>query len=1102
MKNIPNRKFPINRNMKKTAMLCAAIFSFSLADASSNVAIQPIESTFVTVSQKRVSLSDLFSEIEKQTKYLFVFNEADVKNIKVSVDLTNKSIEEVLKLALRDTQLTYSIDGRNINIIRKSAPSQQKDLIIKGVIKDNNDEPVIGANIIVEGTSVGTVSDLDGNFQIHAPKGATLKISFIGYLTQKVIVKGNKPLNISLKEDQETLNEVVVVGFGTQKKVNLTGAVESVSMKDLNKRLVGQTSLALQGIVPGISVTQSSGQPGRDGGTISVRGKTTLGNNSVLVLVDGVEMGIDDVDPSLIESVSVLKDASSAAIYGSRAANGVILITTKRAEQDKFNVSYNGYVGWQSAIELPDKVGAIDHMRMLDLANTNVGNSPVFGEDKIREYEQNMATNPDLYPNTDWYDAALTNNGFTQNHFLTISGGSKRIKTIASLGYYSQNGLIENSNFQRYTFHVNSDLQVLKNLTARVDAHLTYGKRKEPSNPDIFNWISRIPANEVGVLSDGRWGKGWNGNNPIAMAQDGGTTDVTKPNALLNFSLIYKPIDCLTLQASYSPNYYEAHESIYTRSIETFNPNGSLAYKTPEKSDLTERTTKNLRQVLTASATFEKQFGVHGITALAGYQQESYEYDMHSGSRLDFPFADFPVLDAGGLEGQQSAGTAKEYALQSVFGRLNYNLMNRYLFEANVRMDASSRFAKGHRNGVFPSFSAGWRISEEKFFNKIRPVVNNLKVRASWGQLGNQNIGNYYPFASSVSLAGINYVFNNKAVAGAAITDLSNRQITWETTTVADIGIDATLWNKLNVSFDYYYKRTKDILLQLNVPLTIGLNAPQQNAGEVENRGWDFSISYSDKVGDFNYRAAFNLSDVKNKILDMKGINQNGLLVNREGEEMNSIYGLKAIGYIQPEDYDADGKYKYATQYGNYGPGDIKYQDTNNDGVITADDRQILGGTIPRFTYGLSLYGEYKGIDLNLLFQGVGKANGYIEGHGIQPFFEGGTVQEQHKDYWTEDNRNAAFPRLAFNQTNNIQYSSFWMKSAAYCRLKNIQVGYNFPKKWLSHCSLQSLRFYFSGDNLLTFSDFWKGFDVEAPVGNGNYYPQQKSICFGVDIKF
>lgn len=1060
------------------------------------------QSTKLSVNKTNIALVDLFSYIEQNSDYLFFYKDSDVKNIKVSMAATNQTINHVLDTALKNTKLTYSLSGRNVNIIQKKAEGQQQKRKYKGVVKDGSGNPIIGANVLVENSNTGVITDIDGNFDLEAEQGAVLKISYIGYLTQSIKLGNKQNLSVVLKEDTEMLDEVVVVGFGTQKKVNLTGSVESVSVKDINKRLVGQTSLALQGLVPGVSITQRSGQPGRDGGTISVRGKTTLGNNDVLVLVDGVEMGIDDIDPSLIESISVLKDAASAAIYGSRAANGVILITTKRAETDKFDISYSGRMGWQRAIELPKKVGALDHMRMLDLANTNVGNSPIYSSEKIEEYAKNMTSNPDLYPDTDWYDLCLTNSGFTQDHFITLSGGSKRIRTIANLGYMSQAGIIANSDYKRYTFRINSDMELMKNLTARLDAHVIYGKREEPSNPDIFNWLSRIPANESGILSNGKWGKGWNGYNPLAMAKDGGTSNVKKPDALFNFSLIYKPIKDLTIQATYSPHYYEVHQSIYEKSIRTYNADGSLAYTAPEQSSLSESTTQNMRQQFTASATYDKTFGVHGITALLGYQQDSYRYDIHGGSRLDFPFSDFPVLDAGGIEGQKSTGTAKEFALQSVFGRLNYSLFDRYLFEANVRFDASSRFAKGHRNGVFPSFSMGWRVSEEKFWVPLKSVVSNLKFRVSWGQLGNQNVGDYYPFASLVNIEGINYIFNNKGVSGAAITNMANKDITWETTTVTDFGIDATLWNKLNVSFDYYYKKTKDILLQLDVPLIIGLNAPMQNAGVVENRGWDLSLSYNDKIGDFTYRAAFNISDVRNKILDMKGVNQTGLLVNREGEEMNSIYGFKAIGYIQPEDYDANGNYKYAKQFGNFGPGDIRYEDVKQDGFITSEDRQILGGTIPRYTYGLSLYGAYKGFDLSMLFQGVGKANGYIEGHGIQPFFEGGTVQEQHKDYWTNENRNAKFPRLAFNETNNIQYSSFWMKNAAYCRLKNLQVGYTLPKKWTEKCSMENVRIYFSGDNLFTISDFWKGFDVEAPVGNGNYYPQVKTISFGIDVKF
>lgn len=728
---------------RKLSHVCLLAFVLMFACAHSVFAWNEYyQNVKLSINKSNIALVDLFSFIEQNSEYLFFYKDADVKNVNISISAKNKTVNQILNSALEHTKLTYSISGRNVNIIKKTDENLQYRKY-KGVVKDGAGNPIIGANVLVENTTIGVITDIDGNFNLDAKEGDILKISYIGFLAQEIKLGTKHSLTITLKEDTEMLDEVVVVGFGTQKKVNLTGSVESVSVKDLNKRLVGQTSLALQGLVPGISITQRSGQPGKDGGTISVRGKTTLGNNDVLVLVDGVEMGIDDIDPSLIESMSVLKDAASAAIYGSRAANGVILITTKRAETDKFNISYSGHIGWQNAIELPEKVGALDHMRLIDLANTNVGNSPIFGQEKIKEYEKNMSANPDMYPDTDWYDKCLTNSGFTQNHFLTLSGGSKRIRTIANIGYMSQEGIIANSNYKRYTFRINSDMELMKNLTARLDAHVVYGKREEPSNPDIFNWLSRIPANESGILSNGKWGKGWNGYNPLAMAKDGGTSNVKKPDALFNFSLIYKPIKDLTIQASYSPHYYEAHQSIYEKSISTYNADGTLAYIAPEQSALSESTTQNLRQQFTASATYDKTFGVHGITALLGYQQDSYRYDMHSGSRLDFPFSDFPVLDAGGIEGQKSNGTAKEFALQSLFGRLNYSLFDRYLFEANVRFDASSRFASGHRNGVFPSFSLGWRVSEEKFWKSLKSTVSNLKLRASWGQLGNQNVGDY-----------------------------------------------------------------------------------------------------------------------------------------------------------------------------------------------------------------------------------------------------------------------------------------------------------------------------------------------------------------------
>lgn len=1092
-----------------TCLLFVCIFFASANDSYS-------QNARVDINKSKVKLDEILNEIENQTDYLFLYNNQVDVNRRVSVKAKNKPVSQVLGEIFDNTDTDFTMEGTHIVLTKNGtdevATVTQTGRTVTVTVSDAMGE-VIGANVVVKGTTNGNITDANGKVTLqNVPDNATLVVSYIGYLTQEISLGNQSVVSVVLQEDLKTLDEVVVVGYGTQKKVNLTGAVSSVSTADMTKRQVGQTSMALQGLVPGVAVTQRSGQPGADHGNISIRGKTTIGNNDALILVDGVETSLNNLDPSLIESISILKDAASSAIYGSRAANGVILITTKRAAQEQFSVSYSGYVGWQQATDLPDKVGAIDHMLMTNQAYTNIGKSPLYSDEYINEYRQNMKSNPDQYPDTDWYDESLTNNGLIQNHFVTLSGGSKRIRTLASVGYFDQNGIIENSNFKRYTFRMNTDMEISKQFSARVDAYATMTKREEPSRNDAFHWMSRIPANQAGVLSTGQWGEGWNGDNPIAFTNDGGLKKINTPSAILNFELTYKPTDWLTVKGSYSPNYWETHNTDFNKMVQTYKYDGTPYYRSPQKSTLKDQTDRNLRNLLTGTVTFDKTFGSHGIKVLAGYQQEDFRNDGHRGERENFAFPDYPVLDAGGEENQKAYGWAYEWALQSIFGRVNYDYQGKYLFEASMRYDGSSRFAKGNRWGVFPSFSVGWRISEEGFWDSVRDVVDNLKVRASWGQLGNQNVmkpdqwGNlntvdYYPFSSDVNLA-TKYVFDKAVYSGAAITDMANTNITWETTTDVNIGLDATLFGKLNITADYFQRKTKDILLKLNVPLIIGMNAPSQNAGEIENKGWEIGATYTDRAGDFNYRVSLNLSDVKNKVIDLKGINEDKLEVNREGYAMHSLYALEAIGYIQPEDYDAGGNYMGATQYGNFGPGDIKYKDQNGDGVINSSDRVIIGNLIPRYTFGASLYGEYKGIDLSLLFQGVGKANGYIHGQGIQTFIMGGTVQEQHKDNWTPENRDAKFPRLAFNESNNEQNSSFWMKNAAYMRLKNLQVGYSFSDKMLQKTPFTNLRLYFSSDNLLTFDKFWDGFDVEAPVGNGGYYPQMKTFSFGVDIKF
>ena len=509
---------------------------------------------------------------------------------------------------------------------------------------------------------------------------------------------------------------------------------------------------------------------------------------------------------------------------------------------------------------------------------------------------------------------------------------------------------------------------------------------------------------------------------------------------------------------------------------------------------------RNLTNNIRSTVTFDKAFGDHGVKALFGFQQEDYRNDGLTGYRESFAFPNYPVLNSGGELNQKSYGWASEWALMSFFGRLNYSYLDKYLFEGNFRYDGSSRFVEGRKWGVFPSFSAGWRISEEPFFANLKDKISNLKLRASWGKLGNQNIGSY-PFSSDVNL-GLKYVFDKQVLSGAGITDLANTEISWETTTSSNIGVDVTLLDKINITADYYYKKTDDILLPLDIPKIIGMNAPAQNAGVVENKGWDLGINYSDWDHEFKYEIGINISDVKNKVLDLRGVNKTGLTVNHEGYPMFSLYGLKADGFITEEDFDEAGIYKYAKQFGSIAPGDIMYVDMNNDSIINSNDYTIIGQTLPRYTFGFNFNSKYKSFDFSLFIQGVGKADGLIRDQGIMPFLMGGTVQEQHKDRWTPDNREAMFPRFAFNETNNEQTSSFWMRDASYVRLKNIQLGYTLPKGIMSKIKAQQLRIYFSGQNLLTLDNFWDGYDVEAPVGDGGYYPQVKTYSFGLDVKF
>ena len=1062
----------------------------------------------VTFNKQNASLEDVLKEIGKQTDYNFLYTDAMMKGTKpVDAEFKNASLEDVLKQCFAGQPLTYSINQKTV-VIRRLPKTVQRvsevplpPFLIKGKVTDTLGVSIPGVNIKLKGTTTGTTTDTDGNYSISAPDGnGSLIFSYLGFNTQEVEINGRSTISIQLREKASALNEVVVVGYGTQKKVNLTGAVSVVTGKDIETRPVGQTSAALEGLAPGVTVIQNSGRPGGDAGTIRIRGVGTTGSADPLVLIDGIEGTMNNIDANIIESISILKDAASSSIYGSRAANGVILITTKRGSGKKISISYNSYAGWQKPTNMPDVVNALDHMLLMNEAYTNVGRTQLYSNDLIEQYRTQNGTSSDKYPNTNWQKEVLTGSGFQQSHFLTVNGGSENIKVLTTVGYFDQKGVIENSGYRRYTVRNNTDITFSKKLSMKFDLQFVNAITKEPAigTGNVFNYMDGIPANQLARNSNGTWGIGWNGLNPVAASIAGGTNQTTSPSGIINASLNYRPVNWLTAEFTIAPKLGESVGKNFNKSIQTYYPDGTIGYKSPALTSLTESNSRSIYNNMRATLTADKGFGSHTLKMLLGASQEDFHNDYVSAFRDTYILPDYPVISAGSAVNQQTVGTSEEWALRSFFGRINYDYKQKYLFEVNGRYDGSSRFQPGKRYAFFPSASAGWRISQESFMQPLKKVVDELKLRASWGRLGNQNIGTY-PFVTSVDLG--SGTLGKQIVNIAALNDLANPDISWETTEMSDIGIDMVLFSNLTISADYYHRKTRDILLKLNVPSIIGLGPPFQNAGVISNRGWDLSIGYKGNINEFKYGVNVNLSDVINKVVDMRGISENRLQVSREGYAYNSIYGLQAEGFFK----DAQDVTNHAKQFGTVAPGDIKYKDQNNDGLINDNDKVVLGSVIPRYTFGVNFNSSYKGIDLSFLLQGVGKGNSYLYGPGIMPFSVGnlgGTILEPNKDRWTPETPNAKYPRLAFGESNNEQNSSFWMKDASYVRLKNVQIGYTFPGSISGLAGIKRLRVYVNGSNLFTLDKFWDGFDVESPVGTVSVYPQVKVYSFGLSANF
>ncbi len=975
-------------------------------------------------------------------------------------------------------------------------------------------EVVVGANVAVKGTTKGTFADGQGRFSLTAPAGSVLVISSIGFESQEIA--GSDNMAVSLKASNRSLTEVVVVGYGTQKKATLTGAVTQLKAEDLTRRQVATASNLLQGLAPGVSVFQTSGKPGADGATIRVRGQgSVFSDQGALILVDGVVSSFDLVDPNAIENVVVLKDAASTSIYGSRGSNGVILVTTKRGSKQGIRVSYNAFVTQQRATNIPQKVSAIDHMELSNEAQRISTGNPaafVFPQTLIDRYKTSAPDNLEIFDN-DWVKLLLTNSGLMQNHNITVDAGSEKASIFASVSYLNQQGLIPNNSFSRFDLRLNPDIRFSDKLRLSSVLYFNQGTRTEPAGgtPEfIIRQAIGIPATGPAKFGDGQYGDAGQSNrrNPLGQAEKSGTFTEITPSFLGKVNLIYTPVRGLELETSFAREQGNPYSKRFQTNYDVYVPNIAnrtydFSSKYPGTNSLSQLYRINVRNTFLAQASYRYSTTSHDAKILVGFQTEDEKNSTLGASRTDFVNEALPYIGLGGANRDNSGG-ASEIALAGGYARLNYAFRDKYLFEINGRYDASSRFSQvlNKQWGFFPSASAGWVFSNETFFSGLNNIVQFGKIRASYGSLGNQGVGSRYPFAANYS-SGTDYYFNNTINAGYALLDAANPNVSWETSTQFDAGLDLTFAKGLTVTFDYYAKTIRDLLLRKPIPTYVGLNPAYLNLGSMENRGWELSVNYRHSFGKLRFDGTALLSDVKNKVLSLPGVPylDEGLNRSEVGQPLRSYFGYVADGFFQSKaDIDASPKHFFTPN-----PGDIKYKDVNGDGVVNADDRAYIGNNFPRYEYSFNLNLNYGIFDLNAFLQGVGRKDNYISGTGAWPFFAGDFIPsllEMHKDYWRADNPNARFPRLTPTIGVNSTNSSFWVISSSYLRIKNINIGVKLPQTIVSKLKMQSARLYFSGQNLLTFTKFWKGFDPELNDNNAQFYPILKTYTVGLNLKF
>ena len=992
---------------------------------------------------------------------------------------------------------------------------QQPSLKVTGQVNSEGESGGLpGASVAVKGTTTGTVTDADGRYEIEvAAADAVLIFSYIGYATQEVAVGGRRIVDIVLQPDMATLEEVVVVGYGTQKKVNMTAAIGTIEGEVLEDRAVANVSEALQGQVAGLKVVRTSGQPGNQAINFQIRGTSTFTDNPVLTIVDGVPSSLDNINPNDIESISVLKDAASAAIYGSRATGGVILVTTKSGKTGKPRVNYSGTISVQEPTRFPEKVSAYDHARLFNeaLENDNPGATPGFSDEDLERF-----SSPD-WKDHDWDDYMLSS-AMQTNHNLSLSGGNEFQDYFFSVGYLKQDGTVINTGYERFNLRLNQSIRPHEKLEITFKGGYSPSERTAPGGGNLGNMLAFVaaqPQTDAIKSPDGtKWlqtATGVGGGNPIAIASKEGGEQITKSyQATGNFSVKYDILSNLDITGTYGIVRNQARQRDYERKMTLYqqaDPNVIASESAFNYLDISN--SSDVFQNVSLIANFRHSIGEHNFSILGGATREWYEENNDNVSTRDFLTDDIYVISAGSTDPSfwDISGTASDWALASFISRISYSFADRYLLEASMRYDGSSRFTEDLRWGLFPSVSAGWVVSQESFLKENR-LLNFLKIRASWGQVGNQNVG-FYPFANTLSQT--NYYFNGAPQRGVTTGGAPNPLLTWETKEALNFGVDARAFNNLlEVSVDVFKEKTSDILLLLPLPTTFGQAAPVQNAGRVDNKGWELAVTHRNTIGKFSYGVTFQVSDATETVVDMGGISPriSGNTITEEGYPVNEWFGWRAIGLFQSvEEINA-----HSFQSPRTTPGDIKYEENGGDpNTITSDDRVRLGRSDPRFPYGVRINAGYRNFYLTLFGQGVMHHKVWSNSWTAYNFDRANsTLRTYHLDRWTPETPDARFPKTRIGSGGssgiNDSFSSFWLEDAAYFRLKHVELGFNVPNSVMGKIRMRGASVFISAENPFTITKFL-GYDPETPTGvSGRLverrYPISRLFSVGVNLNF